>query len=268
MADTGKILSNKILEFLVIIQTHTENHIELALSPLGMTQQTLDIIKPKVNAAKQKANRELSDAFKRVILYEIANYLSSSEGRRPRYWGIAYTAESIQAQQFLDQGLGDVPDEIMPVQSAVAIPQLECAKKKVLEASDYSDAYRTISDIVSRINYFNGPNQFQSPLLGYAPQNYADTISLDFGGLSCAFVINDSGQYEGERQRNAAFKDFTNKIQDLFNPSAGYLRLGNFGSQDYVLDFLKRFFTNHKLVSPSEVSIEKKPSLEYFVRTK
>ncbi len=199
-----------------------------------------------LNKQKQ-AIYDLSNAFKRIVLFELAGYI-----------GAAYVK--------------DLPDEPSTADVVVAINR---AQISLMNDPDYSQAHNAIvqaSDGLKGKTYLPVNGRADSlylvdvgqPLKLCEPHKNLEVMNIGFAGRQIKFSINEFGVHTQEMQRNTELAEFTRTYPSLFKPVSGYILFRSPETVDYANGLLDKFARLHPTLDPIEVSISGRSPLEFF----
>jgi len=198
--------------------------------------ERLELISDK----EKKVMREISDLFKRIVLFEAAAYISGT-----------YSNE--------------LPDD---VQTKVLVPEILDAQT-LLSHEDfrsYLKSYMSIKTIYESLVKDRGAltvdGKVEGSYLTYLddvldlchPEILQETMHVGFAGRSIDFIIyGQSTEYSKEIDSNAVFADFAKKWSHLFNPVVGYIEIASPETVDYAKDMMTRFKQNRIIMDEPEV---------------
>lgn len=195
---------------------------------------------------QKKANMLLSDAFKRIILFETAMYV-----------GGAYA---------IDLKNEEISREMVPKMLKACYP--------LIDGEDYSAAYASIVEAHKKLNerkiWLEVCGRANSTYLldlkqvldFCAPDKYQRKINVGFAGRQIFFSIPETGRYQNEIETNPRFADFKEKWPHLMNPAIGFFYLKSPEDVTYVAQFLDKFARQHIILSHDKVRFSKERTLE------
>jgi hypothetical protein len=229
----------------------------IVIRPAGTTEDIIDTLayisangefKPdffarlnQINEKEKQAARSLSNAFKRICLFEAAAYIAGT-----------YTTE-----------LGDT--EL----ARTTVPELLRAQTSLMNEVDCTTAYRTITDAYARLKdqrktslgvsgKTDGVYLFdlKQVLKLCDPSEHQARMNTRFAGRSIRFATYDFGGYtvyQDEVDSNPEFAQFKKRWSHLFNPAVGRIVLQSPATVDYAAEFLDKFARRHQTVDPAKV---------------
>ena len=233
----------------------------IVIKPSGTTGDMIELIShakqygnlhDRVESVKEtlrkerEINKKLSDAFKRIVLFEAASYIGGE----------------LVASQGILKGFAET-----------AMPKLLHAQTDLMShQQDYSQPYNAILSLqtgdmgISVISYRNlqAVGRLQSTYIlnleqvinTCNPKSFLTHINVGFSGRHIRFSIPEGGIYQKEIESNPDFADFAKKWSHLFNPAIGYIKIKSPEDVGYAGRFLEDFFRNHILVDTEEVRVQ------------
>ncbi len=199
-----------------------------------------------------KARHSLSDAFKRIGLFEVAGYIA----------GVYSTA------------LGDSD------LTSVTIPKLYAVQSLLMsQERDYSKTHNQLVDIFlalkkqktafikacddsmgTRLPYLSDVLEDCAPMV----VQYRMNIALGKNKLRFSIIggVRGNTVYQNMVESNPKFADFSKTYPSLLNPVIGHMILESPDDIDYASDFLDKFVNAHATIDPSEVRFRNGRSLE------
>ncbi len=209
----------------------------------GYDLDKLNIIMDK----KKEADRALSNAFKRVTLFEAAAYI-----------GETFASEL---------GGDDIAREI--------IPEILSAQTSLMGNIDCSRAYETITKAYGKLlDKRKSPLNVSGKVSGTylfdlkqvlslcSPERHQTVMNTGFAGRHIRFSIPEGGIYQAEVTSNPDFADFSKRWPHLLNPAIGRVVLESPETTDYANQFLDRFSRQYHTIEPAEVRFSNGRTLE------
>ena len=198
--------------------------------------ERLELISDK----EKKVMREISDLFKRIVLFEAAAYISGT-----------YSTE--------------LPDN---VRTEILVPEILDAQT-LLSHEDfrsYLKSYVSIKNIykylVEERDALPVDGKVEGSYLTYLddvldlchPEKLQEIMHVGFAGRSIDFIIyGQSTEYSNEIDSNPDFADFAKKWSHLFNPVVGYIEIASPETVDYAEAMMTRFKQNRIIMDEPDV---------------
>lgn len=189
---------------------------------------------------EKTARQDLSDIFKKIVLFEAATYIA----------GIYST---------------ELPDTD---QAKILVPKILSSQTLLLHDSfgDYVDSYVLIGDSYKSLVEERGVltvggkvegsylNDLAEVLDLCEPMKLQESMHARFAGRSIDFVIyGQSTEYGEEIDSNPDFAEFAKKWSHLFNPVVGYIEVKSPETVDYIEGMMKELKQDHITLDDSKV---------------
>jgi hypothetical protein len=226
---------------IVPIISHWKQHREIkTYNPKKLT----DVVNTWNNTA-----HSLSDAFTRILLFEVASYI-----------GGAYT-------KFPEDSL-----------TRKTIPKLLHAQTELMgDTQEHNSAYETIKEAHNGIRErasldvrgkAGGEYLFSvADVLNSCEPNtlhFLQAINVGFAGRNVRFEVQQYGEFAGKKMEDPDFAAFVKSGYIFMRPVCGYLRLTSPEYTGYAGTFLDKVARQHKMLEQSEISFNGKSPSEIF----
>lgn len=198
-------------------------------------------------ANKAKAVSALSDAFKRILLFEVSAYISGT-------YALSF------------------PNEPSTPENVISILR---AQTSLLNNGDYKKAHDAVVAA-----YGNIKQRADFPVTGRAESSYLyhvgeilrlcepdkvlKAINTGFAGRHIAFDIQEWGEYLNKDQICDGFAQFSEKHSPLFHPVMGYMLFRSPELVEHAEPHLDAFARRHHIIDANTVSLSGRNPLEHF----
>lgn len=187
---------------------------------------------------ERQAVSALSDAFKRIVLFEVAGYISgiyaSHFSREASSKGFIVRLNQAGMSLIGSQDCSEAYKEIVQTYENLRT-------KESLQVSGRSEG-RYLFDVMDVLNLC-------------APDNVLPAIDAGFAGRRVCFSINEWGEYTNKVKEDPDFAQFKDIYGNLLKAVCGYLLLRSPGTVEYAGKFLDEFEGKYHILDPSEITL-------------